>query len=176
VNSGSYLRTVFVLISGITTFPGFAGSGAAFLSSGLKATGEVSFTSCLKAVFFASVLTGAGVLAAGCWAGLAGAGCAVFGAGWADAGFLEAGVAAAFFDEPAGLAGDFAEAGLAAGFFDTGTFFLDSFLTGFAGAGLLAAGFFAAGFAAFFGCAFFTDFTGFFLTAIPLGFFCNEHR
>src|ERR1700730_3476191 len=67
VNSGSYLRTVFVFISGITTFTGFAG-GAAFLGScfttvGGGVTGLISglFSGNFASVFLASVL-GAGCL------------------------------------------------------------------------------------------------------------------
>src|SRR6187402_1707031 len=39
VNSGSYLRTVFVFISGMTTLVGLAGGAAGFLISGLIDTG-----------------------------------------------------------------------------------------------------------------------------------------
>ena len=39
MNSGSYFRTVFVFISGITTLVGFAGGGAGFFTSGFIATG-----------------------------------------------------------------------------------------------------------------------------------------
>jgi hypothetical protein len=72
VNSGSYLRTVFVFISGMTTLTGFAG-GAGFLGSGL------------------GVITGAGggvamavfPVAAGVATGLADA--------WTGCGFMEEG-------------------------------------------------------------------------------------
>jgi hypothetical protein len=66
VNSGSYLRTVFVFISGITTFTGLAG-GAGFFGSGLTATGGGGggggATTGLLAV------TGAVGLTAGAWTG-----------------------------------------------------------------------------------------------------------
>ena len=39
----------------------------------------------------------------------------------------------------------------------------------------LTGGFFAAGLATFLGCTFFAAFTGFFLIAIWLGFFCDKH-
>ncbi|HEV7424710.1 MAG TPA: hypothetical protein VGO21_06030, partial [Candidatus Paceibacterota bacterium] len=63
----------------------------------------------------------------------------------------------------------------AAGFFTTGMCFLGlSFFTFFAGATFLAAAFLTAGFATFFGCTFLTALTGFFLSAIWLGFFCDK--
>ena len=44
MNSGSYLRAVFVFISGITTFTGLAG-GSGFLGGGGGGTGSGFFTS-----------------------------------------------------------------------------------------------------------------------------------
>src|SRR5580704_13689008 len=76
VNSGSYLRTVFVFISGITTFTGLAGT-AGFFASGLGAGdgGGVTADAVLPATGgWAAVLAGA-------WRG-----CVLIGDDWAFVG------------------------------------------------------------------------------------------
>ena len=76
VNSGSYLRTVFVFISGITTFTGRAG-GVGFLASGLTVA-VVGAVGKATAVVL-PMGTGVDVGLAGAWAGAAfAAGACVF--------------------------------------------------------------------------------------------------
>jgi hypothetical protein len=177
VNSGSYLRTVFVFISGMTTFTGLAG-GAGFLASGLGVTTG----------------TGGGVAIAGfprgAVTGLAGVciGCAfnpeegVLATAVDAAGALAAGLEDILDIEADFLAGigvDFLTAAAGATFLATGLAILlaaGAFLafappdewTAFeavflAGAIFLTFAVFLAGLAAFF------------LVAIQLGFFSNKH-
>jgi hypothetical protein len=184
VNSGSYLRTVFVFISGMTTFTGLAG-GAGFLASGLGVTTG----------------TGGGVAMAGfprgAVTGLAGVciGCAFN---------PEVGVLATAVDAAGALAAGFEDilAGLE-DILDTEADFLAGigvdFLTAAAGATFLATGLailLAAGAflaftlpdewtafeAVFLAGAIFLTFAvflaglaAFFLVAIQLGFFSNKH-
>src|SRR4051812_5269602 len=66
VNSGSYLRTVFVFISGMTTFTGLAGGAAGFFTSCLIDTegGEVTMaflaSGAATGLVVAAVVAGAG--------------------------------------------------------------------------------------------------------------------
>jgi len=162
VNSGSYLRTVFVLISGITTFVGLAGGGAGFLTSGLIDTGGGGGIT----AFFTSSL-GAGLVAATAGGGEAGCGFEMgfeildtvdFLAG-AITGFLAGAGGATFLGATTGLAGLLA----------TGAFLIalpapDEW-TGFAAAFLAGAIFLPLG------VGFLAGFAAFFLVAIQLGFF-----
>jgi hypothetical protein len=148
------------------------------------ATGLVFFTCCLNTGFLSSTLATGCACLTGAWA--AGVLC--------TAGFTLFEVTAGFFvafpgedflaPETTGVpffveTDGFACADLladATGFFTTGVLFLGlSFFTCLAGAGFLATTFLATGFAAFLGCTFLTAFTGFFLIAIWLGFFCDKH-
>ncbi|HEV2483426.1 MAG TPA: hypothetical protein VGS79_27365 [Puia sp.] len=174
VNSGSYLRTVFVFISGMTTFTGLAG-GAGFLASGLGVTWGagggaviVDFTSGVAVTGLEGVCTGCtfapveGVLAT---AGALAAGLDILLDIEADflagkgAGFLAAAAGATFFATGLAIL-------LAAGAFlafappDEWAAFEAVF---FAGAIFLTLAVFLAGLAAFF------------LVAIQLGFFSNKH-
>ncbi|HEY4108358.1 hypothetical protein [Puia sp.] len=178
MNSGSYLRTVFVFISGITTFTGLAG-GAGFFTSGLDVKGG----GVGRAVATALPRGGAGV--------------AGFAAAWACCAFVTGAVT---FEIGVVVAWLFA-AGLEV--LDTADFFVGKggdFLADADGATFLAAGlailftgaFFAAllppdewtDFDAVFlaGATFLTftvflpaGFASFFLVAIQLGFFSDEH-
>jgi hypothetical protein len=190
VNSGSYLRTVFVFISGMTTFTGFGGA-AGFFGSGLTATGGGGGGGAATGL---PAVTGAVCLAAGVWAGwdLA-AGCVLdtvpetlfgFPASWtfggaicgfagADLDILDIG---AFF---AGMTGFFAGT-CRATFLATGLAILlaaGSFLAGLLlpdeWAGFEAAFLAGAIFLTF--TVFFTGLAAFFLVAIQLGFFSNKH-
>jgi hypothetical protein len=197
VNSGSYLRTVFVFISGMTTFTGFGG-GTGFLGSGRAATGGGGGGAATTGLL---VVTRAACLAAGAAVGWA-TGCdftatCVFGAGpgavvglTADGAFpaavgLEVLLMAGLdiLDTVGFLAGT--GTGFLAG--DVGATFLTTGL-----AILLAAGAFLAvlplpdewaglGAAFLAGAIFLTltvflaGFAAFFLVAIQLGFFSNEH-
>jgi hypothetical protein len=184
VNSGSYLRTVFVFISGITTFAGLAG-GAGFFASGLEACGGggegVTAVAVLLATggwaaVFAGVCPGTAFVAEE-WVFVVGV--AVFTAGLAilDTAVFLVGIEVFFFAagtldetwEPAWAT--FFAAGLTI-LLATGLFLADfaapdewaGFETVFlAGAIFLTFAVFLAGFAAFF------------LVAIRLGFFCNKH-
>src|SRR5258705_461719 len=63
VNSGSYFRTVFVLISGITTLTAFTGGATGFLISGFTVTGLVFFTGFAVAALLATAFLAAGLAA-----------------------------------------------------------------------------------------------------------------
>jgi hypothetical protein len=177
VNSGSYLRTVFVLISGITTLTGLEGR-AGFLGSGL----------CGATVFWGlEILPTGAVVGTGFAAGTGGWGftgaTGGFETWFAGAWVVFAGVLAIL-------------GGMGAFFAATGAVFLAGTVwTTFLGTGLailLAAGAFLtdlaepdewAGFEAVFlagaifliFAVFLAGLAAFFLVAIQLGFFCNEH-
>jgi hypothetical protein len=193
VNSGSYLRTVFVFISGITTFTGLGGT-AGFLGSvlmiGLAVTGGVGgIGTGLLATTGAACLTGA---AAGVTAGCLSAVCdfdwlepeewafETF-AGTAGLDILE--TAGFFVDTGADLAGvdtvflaggngaTFLASGLAI-LLDTGAFLAD-LLPPDDWADLEAA--FLAGTIFLTLVGFLAGLAAFFLVAIQLGFFSNKH-
>jgi hypothetical protein len=186
------LRTVFVFISGMTTFTGLGGA-AGFFGSGLTATGGGGGGG--GAATGLLVVTGATGLAAGVWAGwdLA-AGCGFdpmpetgfdFTVSWTFAGTACAfGVAAldildtgAFF---AGMDTGFLAGADGATFLATGLAILlaaGAFFTGLLPpdewAGFEAAFLAGAIFLTF--TVFFTGLAAFFLVAIQLGFFSNKH-
>jgi hypothetical protein len=191
VNSGSYLRTVFVFISGITTFTGLGGA-AGFFGSGLIATGGGGGGGAAIGLL---AVTGAVGLAAGVWTGWGlPAGCVFDTAPGAEFGL-----------PPSWTFGGTACAlGVAAlDILDIGAFFVGmdrGFLAGTCGATFLATGlaillaagaFFAvlllpdewagleaaflAGAIFFTFTVFFTGLAAFFLVAIQLGFFSNKH-
>ncbi|HEY4064798.1 MAG TPA: hypothetical protein VGM30_23000 [Puia sp.] len=196
VNSGSYLRTVFVFISGITTLTGFAGTTGFLFSvfsigfdAGFADTigGGVAMALPAPGVTGVCLTTGAIGAVADCFSedAFVAAGCAFAAPAAADEAF-EAGPAAdleilevttGFFT---GTGTGFFERGMGATFLATGLAILLD-----AGAFLAAllppddwAGFAAAFFA---GTIFLTlvgflaGFAAFFLVAIQLGFFSNKH-
>src|SRR6185437_15891261 len=174
VNSGSYLRTVFVFISGMTTFTGLAG-GAGFFASGLGVTTGGGGGTAIAGFPIGVVAIGLACVCMGCTFAPANGVLATAGALAAGLDIL-LGMETGFL---AGIGADFLAAAAGATFFVTGL------------AILLAAGVFlafappdewAAFEAVFFAGAIFltlavflAGLAAFFLVAIQLGFFSNKH-
>jgi hypothetical protein len=193
VNSGSYLRTVFVFISGMTTFTCLGGA-VGFFGSGLTATGAVggaiaagllvtAGAACLAII----VVAGAGgVLTGGCVLDREGAeagfewiwifpdpidvlACETAGLDICEMVAFLAGGAVGRLAEEDGTT--FLAAGLAI-LLTAGAFLADLLLPD-EWAGLAAA--FLAGAIFLTLTAFLAGLAAFFLVAIQLGFFCNKH-
>jgi hypothetical protein len=177
VNSGSYLRTVFVFISGMTTFTGFAG-GAGFFASGLGVTtgagGGVAVT-----IFPATAGAATGLAAAwtGCDLATEEGVFATGAAGVLVAGFVILDIETDFL---AGEGAGFLAAAAGATFLVTGLAILlaaGAFLADFAPPDEWAAfeAVFLAGTIFLTFAVFLAGLAAFFLVAIQLGFFSNKH-
>jgi hypothetical protein len=190
VNSGSYLRTVFVFISGMTTFTCFGGA-VGFFGSGLTAKGggvgrEAGWALTVGSGLAAGIsglaagrgglamgsgdfATGIGGFATGCV--LATEGAAVgFPVRWTLTGPFLAGAGTgrlAGVDGTTFLAADLAIL-LAAGAFLADLLLPDEW-AGLAAVAFLSGAIFLTP------AAFLAGFAAFFLVAIQLGFFCNKH-
>ncbi len=159
VNSGSYFLTVFVLISGITTFTGLAG-GAGFFGGGILISSGFLASIFFASGFFSSFFGITGCLTSvflmGVFAECVGFACVGLARTWVPC-FAAAGLTGFFGD----LSGDFLAIGLAAFLGVTFDFEWDA---------VFAAGFLAV--AVFFaGVLFLAGFAAFFLVAILSGFF-----